>query len=449
MEMRLPKMTDIPSLGNARRHEEELPGMTHRVKTWSQGVATVLSILFFSALSASASGGLRSASVHSTTELADKASLGARAFLRGTLNPHWQVELNAGYSRLSGSQYETDAISTESRLLYSTDIGNEWSIGLYSGVGALGYHLTTSPPQRTLGAKSTGWTPIIPTGIYFSRPLGSTLSIEVIAGYTYTLSDEINRSALTKGNDAFWSIEIGFVFGDNPVPTARAITSQPIPQTTEQSHASAQTQETKTEANYDSDGDGLSDADEKLVYFTNPVMVDSDGDGLSDREEIEIYGTDPNHLDSDSGGLRDGAEVRRGANPLDPGDDFVPEQILEEEAEPSAELVYELPVIYFPTGNLTLVAEARESLDHTVVYMRMQPQTHIELRGHSDSMGSRAINLQLSRRRAEAVKAYLVEKGVKPDRLRVRAYGESKPVTSNATENGRLKNRRVELVPVR
>jgi outer membrane protein OmpA-like peptidoglycan-associated protein len=446
----LPKTTDTPSCGGAFSHEEELPVMAHSVNTWSQGVAALFSIFFLTATTASASGGLRTAGVNSVTELVDEPSYGARAFLRSALNPRWQIELNAGYSRLSGSQYETNAISTESRLLYSTGLGNNWSTGLYSGFGFLGYRLTKSPPRRTPGAKTTGWSPLIPVGIYFSRPLGATLGIEILAGYTYTLSDEINRSALTKGNDAFWSLEIGIVFGDNPSPTTHRTNPQPVAQTTP-SHDSSRTQSTEVakDTSADSDGDGLSDREEKLVYFTNPVMADSDGDGLSDREEIEIYGTQPNHLDSDSGGLRDGDEVRRGADPLDPGDDFVPKQILEEEPEPSAELVYELPVIYFPTGNLTLVAEARENLERTVTYMRMRPQAHIELRGHSDSMGSRGINLQLSRRRAEAVKAYLVEKGIQPVRLRVRAYGESKPVASNATEGGRLKNRRVELVPVR
>ena len=401
--------------------------MAHRVNTWSQGVAALFSIFFLTATTVSASGGLRTAGVNSVTELVDEPSYGARAFLRSAFNSRWQIELNAGYSRLSGSQYETNAISTESRLLYSTGLGNNWSTGLYSGFGFLGYRLTKSPPRRTPGAKTTGWSPLIPVGIYFSRPLGATLGIEILAGYTYTLSDEINRSALTKGNDAFWSLEIGMVFGDNPSPTTHRTNPQPVAQTTP-SHDSSRNQSTKV---------------------AKDTSADSDGDGLSDREEIEIYGTQPNHLDSDSGGLRDGDEVRRGADPLDPGDDFVPKQILEEEPEPSAELVYELPVIYFPTGNLTLVSEARENLERTVTYMRMRPQAHIELRGHSDSMGSRGINLQLSRRRAEAVKAYLVEKGIQPIRLRVRAYGESKPVASNATEGGRLKNRRVELVPVR
>jgi len=424
--------------------------MTHRVKTWSHGAAASLAILFFATASTAASGGLRTARVHSITELADKSSIGARIFLRRELNPHWQLEFNTGYSQLSGRQYTTNAISSESRLYYFANSVSTWTTGLYGGIGILGYRLATSPPQRTPGAKATGWSPIVPMGIHLSRPLGPSFSLELLAGYTYTLSDETNRAALEKGNDTFWSLEIGLIFGGKRGShTLVGIPQNPTQTTQNAAPTQAPNSVAPEMASEDSDGDGLSDDQEKLVYFTNPVMADSDGDGLNDREEIEIYGTHPNRLDSDNGGLRDGDEILRGSNPLDPGDDFLPQQILEEDPEPVAELVYELPVIYFPVGNLTLVAEARENLNRAATYMRMRPQTHIELRGHSDSMGSRAVNLQLARRRAEAVKAYLVEKGIEAERLRVRTYGESKPVASNATQEGRLQNRRVELVPIR
>ena len=70
--------------------------------------------------------------------------------------------------------------------------------------------------------------------------------------------------------------------------------------------------------------------------------------------------------------------------------------------------------------------------------MRKNPDVRIELRSHSDSEGARAVNLQLSRRRAEVVKDFLLKLGIEAERLRVRAYGESHPVASNATEEGRL-----------
>ena len=65
--------------------------------------------------------------------------------------------------------------------------------------------------------------------------------------------------------------------------------------------------------------------------------------------------------------------------------------------------------------------------------------------GHTDSIGSDAYNQKLSVRRAEAVKAYLVSKGVEPNRVYTEGKGEKQPVASNKTKEGRAKNRRVEI----
>ena len=65
--------------------------------------------------------------------------------------------------------------------------------------------------------------------------------------------------------------------------------------------------------------------------------------------------------------------------------------------------------------------------------------------GHADSIGSDAYNQKLSVRRAESVKAYLVSKGVEPNRIYTEGKGEKQPVASNKTKDGRAKNRRVEI----
>jgi outer membrane protein OmpA-like peptidoglycan-associated protein len=68
--------------------------------------------------------------------------------------------------------------------------------------------------------------------------------------------------------------------------------------------------------------------------------------------------------------------------------------------------------------------------------------------GHTDNMGPEVYNWNLSRRRAQAVKDYLVSHGIAVDRLIVKAYGETQPITSNETEAGRAQNRRVEFIRV-
>ncbi len=72
----------------------------------------------------------------------------------------------------------------------------------------------------------------------------------------------------------------------------------------------------------------------------------------------------------------------------------------------------------------------------------------IEIQGHTSSEGSEAFNKALSEMRAAAVVDALVQRGVAPERLRAKGYGPSKPVADNATEAGRIKNRRVEYVIV-
>jgi outer membrane protein OmpA-like peptidoglycan-associated protein len=69
----------------------------------------------------------------------------------------------------------------------------------------------------------------------------------------------------------------------------------------------------------------------------------------------------------------------------------------------------------------------------------------VEVAGHTDSSGSRAVNERLSLARAESVKAYLVENGVAADRMTVQGYASAQPIATNRTSSGRAQNRRVEL----
>lgn len=86
-------------------------------------------------------------------------------------------------------------------------------------------------------------------------------------------------------------------------------------------------------------------------------------------------------------------------------------------------------------------------LDQDVSTLKQQGDMKVEVAGHTDYIGTDEYNMGLSVRRADAVRMYLIDKGIAADRLTVKGYGESQPVADNTTEAGRFQNRRVELIP--
>jgi OmpA-OmpF porin, OOP family len=102
--------------------------------------------------------------------------------------------------------------------------------------------------------------------------------------------------------------------------------------------------------------------------------------------------------------------------------------------------------IFFETGKAELRPESAPELDRVVVTMNENPKLAIEVDGHTDNVGSNALNVKLSQDRADAVREYLIGKGIEPDRVGGKGFGETKPVATNDTDEGRARNRRVEFV---
>ncbi len=102
--------------------------------------------------------------------------------------------------------------------------------------------------------------------------------------------------------------------------------------------------------------------------------------------------------------------------------------------------------VLFDVNSATLKPGAYQEIDRAAEVLRRYPDTRLTVQGHTDSTGSEAYNMELSRRRAEAVKNALVMRGVDPARIQAVGYGESMPIASNATEAGRQLNRRVTII---
>ena len=101
--------------------------------------------------------------------------------------------------------------------------------------------------------------------------------------------------------------------------------------------------------------------------------------------------------------------------------------------------------VNFELGKAVLLSISRDILEEVARSLVANPQVQVEVAGHTDSTGSRALNERLSLARAESVKAFLVENGVTADRMAVQGYASTQPVATNRTASGRAENRRVEL----
>jgi len=101
--------------------------------------------------------------------------------------------------------------------------------------------------------------------------------------------------------------------------------------------------------------------------------------------------------------------------------------------------------INFANGKAVLLPSSNKVLDEIVTVLKNYPDVKIEIQGHTDNVGDRNKNVDLSKARAEAVRTYLLAKGIAESRITSIGYGPDKPVADNAKAAGKAKNRRVEF----
>jgi len=102
--------------------------------------------------------------------------------------------------------------------------------------------------------------------------------------------------------------------------------------------------------------------------------------------------------------------------------------------------------VLFAFDKSSLNADSKKNLDKLGTVLKNHPDTDIELQGHTDSKGSENYNRKLSKERASIVSDYLIQNGIKSNRMTIEGFGESLPKYINETESGRALNRRVEFL---
>jgi len=180
----------------------------------------------------------------------------------------------------------------------------------------------------------------------------------------------------------------------------------------------------------DNDGDGVADVEDKCP------MDREDKDGFQDEDGCPEFDNDNDGIKDDSDRCPDQGEVVNGFKDEDGCPDEVPQP---------PKKTFVLEGVNFESGKTTITTDSHVSLMKVVDIMETFPETKFEIVGHTDDVGNKIKNKELSKGRADAVKAFLVEKGISEDRLTTDGKGQDQPVASNKTAEGRAKNRRIEF----
>ena len=200
----------------------------------------------------------------------------------------------------------------------------------------------------------------------------------------------------------------------------------------------------------DSDGDGVANKDDKCpntaARTADGCPADADGDGVvgsADRCPNEGGIVDANGCPKDSDG--DGVVDNDDKCP-DVGGVVGPDGCARAVPSRATEVFSRaLRGINFETGRGAITRGSYAILDEVASVMAEYPNLKVRVEGHTDSQGNDQRNQELSQTRADAVMAYLIEKGVSPTRLSAVGFGESAPVADNGTREGRAQNRRVQF----
>ena len=205
----------------------------------------------------------------------------------------------------------------------------------------------------------------------------------------------------------------------------------------------------------DSDNDGVLDAVDNCITVAGPKenngcpWSDTDADGLLDKDDKCPYLAGPiknqgcPYQDTDEDGILDDADKC----PTVKG-------VLENNGCPKIEeaekeiLKTAFDNLEFNTGNAVIKETSFASLDDLASLLIKKKEWKLQISGHTDNVGNDQANLVLSKKRSEAVKLYLTSKGVDTARISALFFGETQPLTTNDTEDGRRKNRRVEMTVV-
>ncbi|EHQ28630.1 OmpA family protein [Mucilaginibacter paludis] len=383
--------------------------------------------------------------------------IGYGGFIKKQILPSFGLQADFLKGKLGGGIAAIDPVTgTSPYSKYSTDLN--WSAALSANFTLANINWRHNKgfiqPYLTLGGGAIAYKPTVynaATGASttfkpsdksnyteFFIPVGAGLKFNVAPGVNIDLgyqvnfvnADNVDGYSTGSTNDKFSYGHVGLEFALGKRSKPQLATHNPVSSMRYEYLAKVRTLQSEVDAQKaenDRLRSDLNTTNANLAATNAKLTQDSDGDGVPD-----LFDKCPN---TPSGVKVDGAGC-----PL-PKAENVKVYITEEDKRVVKDAIANLE---FDLGKATIRAHSLPSLDK-VAELLVNKNFSLKLAGHTDNSGSAALNMRLSKERAEAIKTYLVSKGANASRIEATGYGMNQPIASNKTAAGRQQNRRVEF----
>ncbi|WP_196885912.1 OmpA family protein [Aureivirga sp. CE67] len=377
-------------------------------------------------------------------------------------------------NELDGFRFESTSYGGEFNVILNlsnispriTNKQRKFNAAMYAGLGVHQYssklyNLKTDELEFAFGDSedtnsSNIFSPYGTVGLGLKYRLSKRLDLELRQTVNVNLSDNLDGAISTKqALETFAVTNLGLVFKFGG-KEKNAVWFDSASSGYKKSGTKKKKNKIMVDAYKDTDGDGVMDRFDKepntppgVRVYGSGEAIDTDNDGIPDYQDacpfkqgLEDNGGCPEFKDSDNDGIFDVDDACPYEKGLEKNDGCPEEGISENALEKIANFSNG---ISFKSSSHELTKDSYATLDKIADMMKEYPATNFKIEGHTDNQGAENYNLFLSRRRAKAVKKYLVTQGVGSERLFAEGYGETRPKYPNDTPENRNKNRRVEI----
>nr|WP_121270722.1 OmpA family protein [Pedobacter schmidteae] len=377
-----------------------------------------------------------------------KSSLGYGLYIKKQITPYFSLRLDGVRGKLKGDNSEpwdgggtnaSPVSAFETDLSYSGSLNavvNLFNISMFNknsavqlyasgGAGLAGYKVKTAMGSAGLADYAGGKTIselIIPVGVGAKFKLADRVNLDL--GWTVNFVDGDNLDGYYRGTNDKYNYAYGgleFALGSGK----QLAWHNPVALTYDEA---LQAKQTANALKGDLEAQKAENA--RLRSEMNDLLKDSDGDGVADK------------LDK-CPGTPAGVVVDGSGCPLKVPAPVVQEKVIITEADRRV-VADAIKNLEFDLGKATIRSKSYTTLNR-VAALLIEKNFSLKLAGHTDNTGSAALNMRLSKDRAESVKAYLVSQGANASRIEATGYGMNQPIASNKTAAGRQQNRRVEF----